>query len=118
MITSCVRCGYALEREIKIKIDESIEADVKNNQLDYGILCFSQWLSSKEGNATDDLKIILKNQDDENDIKLLDVVENVEVSIVFDNGIPFCKKCNTDDCAHTGFAICVKQNSLNPHDGV
>lgn len=101
-----------------MKYDESIEQDIKNNQIDYGILCFSQWLSSKEGNTTDELKIILKNQDDENNIELFDLVENVEVDVIFDNGIPFCKKCQTGDCAHTGFAICVKQNILNLGDSV
>ncbi|NOJ29511.1 MAG: hypothetical protein DA328_05010 [Nitrososphaeraceae archaeon] len=102
-----------MEKEIRHKHDESIETDIKNNQIDYGIFCFSKWLSSEEGNITDELKIILRNQDKENDVKLFDVDENSEVNVIFENGIPFCKKCQTDDCAHTGFAICVKQNIPN-----
>ena len=32
-----------------------------------------------------------------------------DVIVVFKNGIPWCISCETDDCGHIGFAICLKQ---------
>lgn len=88
---------------------------IKNNNLEEGIECFSNWLSiDEQTNGEEDKKnvqLILKVFDKENDKLLLqDNLKNLEIMIKFDNGVPFCLFCNTDDCAHTGFAICAKQN--------
>jgi hypothetical protein len=35
---------------------------------------------------------------------------NLDIEVIFIDGVPFCTLCGIDDCAHTGFAICAKQN--------
>ncbi|WP_415312507.1 hypothetical protein [Candidatus Nitrosocosmicus sp. FF01] len=33
-----------------------------------------------------------------------------DVIVGYREGMPWCVTCNTDDCGHVGFAICLKQN--------
>ena len=88
--------------------------EIKNNNLEEGIECFSQWLSIEEGNSEDSNKnvqlILIVFEKKNNKLLLHDNLHNSDIEIVFTDGVPFCTLCSTDDCAHTGFAICAKQN--------
>jgi hypothetical protein len=78
------------------------------NSLDHGTTAFMQWLSSEDKES--------KN----NPINLKEFVNN-KYAILYDNnladdvivqthdGIPQCRSCHTDDCAHVGFTICLEQ---------
>ena len=76
--------------------------------LDLGTIEFMKWLVSKDTNFGDSL------------IHVKDFLEN-KYAILFDRSIskniivdyrvsmPLCIPCNSDDCGHVGFAICLKQ---------
>jgi hypothetical protein len=40
---------------------------------------------------------------------LYDTNLHTQLNIEINNGVPNCKYCNQDDCAHVGFAIEVEQ---------
>lgn len=97
--------------------DEFAISEIKNNSAEEGIECFTHWLSIRDGNCGEDnrrnihlsLTGILEKK---NKILLYDNLNNSDIEVVFTDGIPFCTLCNTDDCAHTGFAICAKLTLL------
>ena len=91
--------------------------EIKNNNVEEGIECFSQWLSIKDGNCDEDnsrnIQLILTAfERKKNKLLLHDNLNNIDIEVVFTDGVPFCTLCQIDDCAHTGFAICAKQNLL------
>ena len=91
--------------------------EIKNNNVEEGIECFSQWLSIKDGNCDEDnsrnIQLILTAfERKENKLLLHDNLNNLDIEVVFTDGVPFCTLCKIDDCAHTGFAICAQQNFL------
>ena len=88
---------------------------IKNNNVEEGIECFNHWLSTQEGNISIEenrmIQLTLKAfEKEKNKLLLHDNLSNFDIEVVFTNGAPFCFKCLVDDCAHTGFAKCVKQN--------
>jgi hypothetical protein len=42
-------------------------------------------------------------------VVLLDNLLQKDVIVTIVDGIPFCKECRSNDCAHVGFAICAIQ---------
>lgn len=78
--------------------------------LDTGTTEFMKWLISKDTNSGD-TSIIVKDYLDNKYVILFDksILENVIVD--YREGMPFCMTCNTDDCGHVGFSICLKQNN-------
>jgi hypothetical protein len=93
--------------------------EIKNNNVEEGIECFSHWLSIQdEVNKSDEdntrnIQLILKVfEKEKNKLLLHDNFKNLDIEVVFTDGVPFCTLCQIDDCAHTGFAICAKQNLL------
>ena len=90
--------------------------EIKNNNVEEGIECFSQWLSIKDGNCDEEdnsrnIQLSLTRfEREKNKLLLHDNLKNLDIEIVFTDGVPFCNLCQMDDCAHTGFAICAKQN--------
>jgi hypothetical protein len=97
----------------KIKTNHSTSKLVMPcDSLDQGTAAFMQWLSSED------------KQSMNNPIVLKEFVNN-KYAILYDNnltddvivqtraGIPQCKRCHTDDCAHVGFTICVEQKYDN-----
>jgi hypothetical protein len=91
------------------------KSDIRNNVLEEGIEYFSHWLSVEEGNSESNINVQLVLKELEfNNKKLIihDNLQNLDVEVIINNGFPVCSLCNTDDCAHTGFAICVIQNKL------
>ncbi|HJR48608.1 MAG TPA: hypothetical protein VJ799_10680 [Nitrososphaeraceae archaeon] len=77
--------------------------------LDTGTMEFMKWLVSKETNAGDTL-VIVKDYLDNRYVILFDKSIDKDVKVNYRDGIPLCMTCNTDDCGHVGFAICLKQN--------
>ena len=91
--------------------------EIKNNNVEEGIECFTHWLSIHDGgNKSDEddrrnIQLILKVfEKEKNKLLLHDNLHNSDIEILFTDGVPFCTLCRTDDCAHTGFAICAIQN--------
>ncbi len=97
--------------------DDFTKIEIVNNNLEEGMECFNHWLSIQDGenkNDEDDsrkIQLILKVFEKEKKKLLLhDNLKNLNIEVVFTDGVPFCTFCQIDDCAHTGFAICAKQN--------
>ena len=83
----------------------------KCESLDEGIFAFMHWLNSEEKrslSSTDNPMVLLKFVNDKHTI-LHDTHLHAEVEVEINKGIPYCKYCKEDDCAHVGFAICVEQ---------
>ncbi|MDR4510095.1 MAG: hypothetical protein MRJ93_00120 [Nitrososphaeraceae archaeon] len=89
--------------------------EIRNNVLEEGVECYSHWLSVEEGNHETDIPVQLElkqleyNKDNDRLI-IHDNLQNTDIEVIISNGFPVCTLCKTDDCAHTGFAICVIQN--------
>jgi hypothetical protein len=90
---------------------------MKSNTLDEGTMAFMQWLSSKDkqisNNNNNNNPIILKQFVKGKYTVLLDNYDNSnfprEIIVEIKEGVPICKGCQSDDCAHVGFTICIEQ---------
>jgi hypothetical protein len=83
----------------------------KCETLDEGTFAFMHWLNSKDKkslSSIDNPMVLLKFVNDKHTI-LHDTYLQAEVDVEINKGIPYCKYCKEDDCAHVGFAICVEQ---------
>ena len=92
--------------------------EIKNNNVEEGIECFSHWLSIKDGNSDEDnsrnIQLSLTTfEREKNKLLLHDNLNNLDIEVVFTDGVLFCNLCQIDDCAHTCFAICTKQSLLS-----
>ena len=101
--------------ETNNRIDDNFAVfEIKNNNAEEGIECFSHWLSIKDGNCDEDDRnsqlTLTTFEREKNKLLLHDNLNNSDIEVVFNDGVPFCTLCQIDDCAHTGFAICAKQN--------
>ena len=78
--------------------------------LEQGTSAFMHWLSSvdKKSLSGENLIVLLKFMNDRHTI-LYDTNLHTQLEVEINNGVPFCKYCKQDDCAHVGFAICVEQ---------
>jgi hypothetical protein len=83
----------------------------KCETLDEGIFAFMHWLNSenKKSLSSDDNPIVLLKFINDKHTILYDTCLNAEVDVEKNKGIPYCRYCNEDDCAHVGFAIEVEQ---------
>jgi len=83
----------------------------KCESLDEGTFAFMHWLNSEDKRSlsfTDNAIVLLKFINDKHTI-LYDTRLHAEVDVEINKGIPYCKYCKEDDCAHVGFAICLEQ---------
>jgi hypothetical protein len=83
----------------------------KCESLDEGTFAFMHWLNSEDKRSlsvTANPIVLLKFINDKHTI-LHDTYLHAEVDVEISKGIPYCKYCKEDDCAHVGFAICVEQ---------
>ena len=83
----------------------------KCETLDEGTFAFMHWLNSEDKrslSSTDNPIVLLKFINDKHTI-LYDTNLHEEVDVEINQGIPYCKYCKEDDCAHVGFAIEVEQ---------
>jgi hypothetical protein len=77
--------------------------------LDFGTMEFIKWLIAKDTDSGDTL-IVIKDYFDNKYVILFDKSISKNVIVGYRDGMPWCTVCNTDDCGHVGFAICLKQN--------
>ena len=77
--------------------------------LDLGTMEFMKWLVTKDMNTGDTL-IVVKDYFDNKYTILFDKSILKDVIVSYRDGMPWCLACNTDDCGHVGFAICLKQD--------
>ncbi len=82
------------------------------NSLDQGTAAFMQWLSSEDKQSTNN-PIVLKEFVNNKYAILYDNNLANDVIVQTHSGIPRCKTCLTEDCAHIGFTICVEQKYDN-----
>lgn len=80
-----------------------------NNDVDEGVIAFSVWLQRSRANGSSATPICLEEFVPHRLVLLRDHVIQKDVSVEISNGIPQCKECNSNDCAHVGFAICAEQ---------
>jgi hypothetical protein len=83
----------------------------KCESLDEGTSAFMHWMNSnnKKSLSSSDNPIILKKFVNDKYTILHDTCLSTEVEVKINSGVPVCKYCKSDDCAHVGFAICVEQ---------
>jgi hypothetical protein len=84
----------------------------KCETLDEGTFAFMHWLNSEDKrslSSIDNPIVLLRFINDRHTI-LYDTNLRAEVDVEIKEGIPCCKYCKEDDCAHVGFAICVEQS--------
>lgn len=83
----------------------------KCETLDEGMFAFMHWLNSenKKSLSSDDNPIVLLKFINDRHTILYDTNRRAEVDVEINKGIPHCKYCKEDDCAHVGFAIEVEQ---------
>jgi hypothetical protein len=101
-----------LERKDKKRLSGKSQISEKDSvlsSLDYGTMEFMKWLISKDTNSGDTL-IVVKDYFDNKYVILFDKSILNDVIIAYRDGMPLCMTCNTDDCGHVGFAICLKQD--------
>ena len=79
------------------------------NSLDQGTAAFMQWLSAEDKQSSTNNPIILKEFVNNKYAILYDNNIADDVIVETNDGIPRCKSCHTDDCAHVGFTICIEQ---------
>lgn len=77
--------------------------------LDTGTMEFMRWLVNKDTHSGSTI-IIVKDYLDNKYVILFDKSISKDVIVGYREGMPWCVTCNTDDCGHVGFAICLKQN--------
>jgi hypothetical protein len=98
----------------------NIEKKIQNrsNTLEEGMITFGQWLYSKDNSQRWDNRLVLKQFVTSSHAVLQDNTAGIGIDIVVDisNGIPLCRNCGSDECAHVGFTICAKQ--MNSHHGI
>lgn len=85
------------------------EKNSELSTLDLGTMEFMKWLVSKDTNSGDTV-IVVKDYFDNKYVILFDKSILKDVIVSYRDGMPWCITCNTDDCGHVGFAICLKQN--------
>ncbi|VFJ14370.1 hypothetical protein [Candidatus Nitrosocosmicus franklandus] len=93
-------------------MSETSKTSEKNTDLstlDLGTMEFMKWLISKETDSGNTL-IAVKDYFDNKYVILFDKSILKNVIVAYREGMPYCMTCNTDDCGHVGFAICLKQS--------
>ncbi len=81
---------------------------ISNNNLDEGVTTFGLWLNDEEKKSPE-IPIIMKEFSGGKRAVLQDNLLQKDVIVSIVDGIPFCKECRFDDCAHVGFVICAMQ---------
>jgi hypothetical protein len=81
---------------------------IRCNTLEEGTLAFIHWLNSKHKSSTVENPIIVKHFENYKRTALWDNAILREVDVETKDGVPACKYCKTDDCAHVGFTICLE----------
>src|SRR2546422_4604871 len=92
----------------------------KCETLDEGTFAFMHWLNSEDKkslSSADNSIVLLKFVNDKHTI-LYDTKLHAEIDVEISKGIPFCKYCKENDCAHVGFAVCIEQLCGHRRSGI
>ena len=81
---------------------------ISNNNLDEGVTTFGLWLNAEDKKSSE-IPIIMKDFAGGKTVVLQDNLLQKDVIVTIVDGIPFCKECGSNDCAHVGFVICAIQ---------
>ena len=97
----------------KVQANNDIKKEHSKNHfnqslLDDGQMAFMQWLNSEDKSSTDHPLILRKYKDGKKCV-LYDNRIDLEVEVIITDGIPMCKYCENDSCAHVGFTISTMQ---------
>jgi hypothetical protein len=98
--------------------DNDKKIQIRSNTLDEGIYTFGQWLYSKDNSQRWDNKLVLKQFVKCSHALLQDNTTGISIDVFIDvfidltDGIPICRSCHSNDCAHVRFTICVKQMNI------
>ena len=88
---------------------QTSETNSALNSLDLGTIEFMKCLISKDTNSGDTL-VVVKDYLDNKYVILFDKSISKDIIVDYRECMPLCMSCNTDDCGHVGFAICLKQD--------
>ena len=101
-----------MERKDKTRLSgksQLIDDDHAMSTLDYGTMEFMKWLMEVETGSKECL-IIVKDFFENKYVILFDKNISSSVIVCYRESMPWCITCDTDDCGHVGFAICLKQH--------
>jgi hypothetical protein len=101
-----------LERIVKQGLTgkpQIFEKETALSSLDFGTMEFMKWLIKRDTSSGDTL-IVVKDFIVNKYVILFDKSTSKDVIVGYRRCMPWCMTCNTDDCGHVGFAICLKQN--------
>ena len=109
------------DEEKKSNLDEPPENNKYQDKLDTiedGTEAFMQWMNSsdKESLNSDNPIVLVKFVNDRHTV-LYDTTLAKKVEVKLTGGVPYCKSCESDDCAHVGFTICLEQLGGHRNDG-
>lgn len=82
---------------------------IRSNTLDEGTIAFIHWLNSTHKRSTTENLFVVKDFQNDKCTLLWDSSAQTEVRVDTKEGVPICKYCKADDCAHVGFTICLEQ---------
>ena len=96
------------EEKTRIGNSRKASSGIPNNTLDEGVITFGLWLNAEDKNSPA-IPIAIKEFTEGRKAILQDNILQKEVVVNIVEGIPFCKECRSNDCAHVGFVICIEQ---------
>lgn len=89
--------------------DDALVAAARNNNMDEGVIAFGLWLNDGEPRDSPSLPITMQEFHRDKAVILRDNILKREVTVRIVDGVPSCTECESEDCIHVGFAICVEQ---------
>ena len=100
--------------------DEPLDNNVrtKYETIEDGTEAFMQWMGSfdKKSLSSGNPIVLVKFINDVSTI-LYDTILSNNIEVKLTGGVPYCKHCKSDNCAHVGFTICLEQLGGHRHDG-
>jgi hypothetical protein len=94
--------------------DKVLATIVRNNTVDEGISAFTLWLGENGKNSVE-VPIAMKQFTQGINKIVVSLQDNTlqkDILVDITEGVPYCKECKSNDCAHVGFAVCAEQLKL------
>ncbi|TVP40147.1 hypothetical protein NARC_90053 [Candidatus Nitrosocosmicus arcticus] len=102
-----------MERKVKKRLSGKshlIENNHPMSTLDFGTMEFMKWLMEEEDTGSKHCLIVVRDFLENKYVILFDKNISSSVIVSYRESMPWCITCDTDDCGHVGFAICLKQH--------
>jgi hypothetical protein len=97
----------------KGKMDKPSKLMEHCDTLDQGTNAFMQWLNSEDKKSTKNNPIVVKEFVNNKYSVLYDNNIDQDVIVETKEGVPRCTSCETDDCGHVAFTICLEEKYDN-----